>query len=447
MDSFLEGQADEGETVDEMTPFTVSSEEALRKLASYQLPFEGAWILKMVQALVAGGTSSEIVISATSEDLSVCGPFPSDWVPESIMRAFLTPEPSEVRSLQHLVVGLRVVGLEQKCPFEIHWADGRRLLWDGESFELEQAGAGKPKIWIALPVEVEGWLKRGKAASRRNAAMTRVLREGAFVCPLPIYFDGLQVSSLGNCPSHEVSKESVPISVLWSRSRLPLWLPPGMSLDALRKSRREEFRGLQEFREGVLGGLELPSRLSTLAIVSAHVTAPSEDGESDWSIQKGRSVAYWIDDGVVVHTENLPLEEQAVSMALMLSAEGLKKDLTTFAPLDGPAKLERVQEAMKSVLPQVEKMSFDALPECYEAGGSVSSSLLNSLGGAFLGGVGGLFLAGFSPLVMVFVGAGAATAVMAGKNMERVRREIVDLLIAGHRAFCEDLRAAVGGGD
>ncbi|MFA5507094.1 MAG: hypothetical protein WC314_25300 [Vulcanimicrobiota bacterium] len=51
--------------------FTVAREKALEKLAEFQLPFQGAWIVKVVQAVVAFGVATPIAIGQTRRVTSI----------------------------------------------------------------------------------------------------------------------------------------------------------------------------------------------------------------------------------------------------------------------------------------------------------------------------------------------------------------------------------------
>ena len=48
LEQFLAGQQSEGEVVDTQSTFTIAKEEALRKIAEFQLPFENAWVVKVI---------------------------------------------------------------------------------------------------------------------------------------------------------------------------------------------------------------------------------------------------------------------------------------------------------------------------------------------------------------------------------------------------------------
>ncbi|MCW5871526.1 MAG: hypothetical protein KIS61_30010, partial [Candidatus Eremiobacteraeota bacterium] len=56
LEEFLRAQVDEG-AKDSSGQFTLSREKALEKLAAYQLQGGHAWVLKIVQAVVASGAS------------------------------------------------------------------------------------------------------------------------------------------------------------------------------------------------------------------------------------------------------------------------------------------------------------------------------------------------------------------------------------------------------
>lgn len=59
LENYLRREKNRG-TNDSEGKFTLSSEKALAKLAEFQLPFAGAWAIKIIQAIVASGVETEI---------------------------------------------------------------------------------------------------------------------------------------------------------------------------------------------------------------------------------------------------------------------------------------------------------------------------------------------------------------------------------------------------
>ena len=68
LEDLLQDRAAEGREVEEGV-FTLSSEKILAKLAEFQLPFKGAWAIKLVQAAVVAGCQS-LAIRSTSDETS-----------------------------------------------------------------------------------------------------------------------------------------------------------------------------------------------------------------------------------------------------------------------------------------------------------------------------------------------------------------------------------------
>ena len=104
LEQFLASQQEVG-LAESQGAFTIARDEALRKLASFRLPFERAWVLKIVQAAVASGAPS-LDIKQTSTDTEFHFTAPKSWTLDRLEEAFFTPNLSGDRALDHLMAGL-----------------------------------------------------------------------------------------------------------------------------------------------------------------------------------------------------------------------------------------------------------------------------------------------------------------------------------------------------
>lgn len=132
LEQFLQSRQSEG-TADSRGEFTLARDEALAKLAQFQLPYESAWVVKLVQAIVAGGCRCDIRVDllATSVRFLFSSPgFSLDEVEEG----FYNPQLSPNRSLRHLLSGLWAAGLRNKWGFQVALpGQSTTLIWDGQT--------------------------------------------------------------------------------------------------------------------------------------------------------------------------------------------------------------------------------------------------------------------------------------------------------------------------
>lgn len=323
LELFLQAQVDEGRR-DSGGRFTLERQKGLEKLAAFQLPRPGAWVLKMVQSAVAGGASA-LHIRQTPTDTEFLSELVPSWTLEMFEREFHDPEVSQDRSLDHLKRGLWHVGLKAVHPFRLSLAGSQEgLIWTGQEF---QRHSGPPLAHTSVTVShrtfVEGRsLLATLAGPQGNAAGLEELSSGAYVCPIPLAVDNRRLDRLQGCPSHGCTTRSYPLHLGFAECSLPpLALPPGTFRDGF--SRAEGEGNLRK-----LLVVEPPPPSPSLAcLTSIHVErAP---GPNQWRVWRSPSLLYWVLDGVVVAKESIQgLPNLSVSRALFASADGLATDLS-----------------------------------------------------------------------------------------------------------------------
>lgn len=112
LEEFLESTAANGQ-VDSQGVFTLEAAQALRKIADYQLPFAGAWAVKIIQSIVAGNSSGIIRVHLKAKEVCfVC--LKAGYNLDELEEAFYNPEPSPNRSLRHLLTGLWPIAVSMR---------------------------------------------------------------------------------------------------------------------------------------------------------------------------------------------------------------------------------------------------------------------------------------------------------------------------------------------
>ena len=88
--------------------------------------------MKAVQSLVASGATSPITVSQARTVTILRSALEPPWGLQDMEVAFLEPEPSGQRGLDHMVSALRTIGLREKRCFELCLAgQSEALVWDG----------------------------------------------------------------------------------------------------------------------------------------------------------------------------------------------------------------------------------------------------------------------------------------------------------------------------
>lgn len=189
MERLLEDSRAEG-VFDSRGRFEIQGEQALAKLSKFTVAKPEQWILKMVQAAVAGGAESLRITQGRKEVVLrfALGPLPS---PEEMRNVILSPELPASPFLFELAIGLRSL-LGTRC-FRVGWpADTGypSLEWDGRMFSEGAARAVAPALELVVIYPVN-WLT-GSYLDR--AAESHILQTEAAYCPIPLFLDNREIS-------------------------------------------------------------------------------------------------------------------------------------------------------------------------------------------------------------------------------------------------------------
>ena len=233
-------QAQDQGLFDSEGSFTIAGEEAVGKLAAFQLPRKSAWVLKVVQSAVAS-QSTEIRVkqsaSQTSFHFDPTEPFDVDILKASL----LSPEVTGSRSCCHLAAGLRAVGIGDKRPFSLQVdGSGERTVIEWRNNRLTHK---KPKV--STSAETRGTLivdfppqDAGRAigglvrGARRATDEYLELVKNCDICPIQLIVDGRRVDTLHSPPDNSLNS-SLYLSLNWvHRAQAnvgpPLALPKGL---------------------------------------------------------------------------------------------------------------------------------------------------------------------------------------------------------------------------
>lgn len=446
LESFLSLQESEGELVSSASDFTLAVEAALRKIAEFQLPFENAWAVKVVQSAVADGESQPVRVDLTSMEAQFFFLTRSITI-DDVEQAFFNPEPSPNRALSHLISGLWASGVKNGVPFQLMFAgDTECLIWDGKKLHRAEAHEKRTCTYLAVSTCRSkgklGWIKEMAKSAEKNAEILRTLARWSYACPVPLTVDGRRVDSLFNCPSHGLGATQFPLFsgfVDGLNPRLPI--PPGtfQKSSIVQDPRAPRSTYLAVLEGGDIPGLyrnaqSLPDRTAVTDMAGAafilstfwHWVGQGKSRKLQPAQQS--SQICWVLDGTVVETEELAAGRCHCSAVIFVNAEGLSTDLTSFRLKRSPERTRRRQEAVAALADRLG--TVDELQANLD---EVVSGIRT--GGRWLGGVFfciGLVALTASPLHgIAFAGGGIGTALsLASKakdTSEHLRRSVEEL--------------------
>ena len=437
LELFLRSQSTEGR-VDSRGAFTVSRQEALKKLAAFALPFAGAWAVKVIQGLVAVGTDFPIRVDLLATEIHFFFLQPDFSLLEFEDR-FFTPEPPERRSLRHILTGLWTVALKEKWGFQLAFADSSTtLIWDGHELHRVESSRKRDCACLTLaPLQQKSklsWVAGVAMAGHRNAELLMTLAQRCYLCPVPLTVDGRRLDSLQRSPENGWGELTFPFAVNFAQADLPaLKIPPGTFSGAPIPIHPtsptlfvEEGGGWKRLGEQRMKNLKACQESPLPFILCANMKR-KDSGDHKWVNSRGPSSISWVLDGAVVDRDPLVDRMLHISVGCFVSAEGLETDLTTLKLIDSPEKRRRIENSkvsLRTALKQLEKERFE---ETFEAGAATPKAI----GGVLMvAGVGLLWVAPWVGIGVVALGGArwGSAVLKSGSQAQTVRQGLRDLI-------------------
>lgn len=367
LSQFLQLEAEAG-TRDSQGVFTISGEAAIGKLAAFQLPRPSAWVLKIVQAAVAGRAPKVEFRQDARVTLILFQPRERFTV-DDLQSALMTTNICENRSLEHLSVALRAAGFGESRPFTLALeGDGWQHLlgWDGKqlsrrSVEDPEAREFLIRLGVAYPRDEQGrtlGIRSGKAVAEYQE-----LVNSANICPIPLKVDGRRLDTSVTPRGHSIHAYKTSLLCLgWgAQSDCPI-LPLPAALPEEDKSWRptDRFTDKRPFRRAARSRGD---QATMLYRVEYHYRIESYRGKHKSFTFHGVPLASscrWVKDGVVVDEQRIDqLTTNAVNLVLYLSADGLGSDISGFKLRDSDVRSRRCAAAVHSILGEMEQLEKD----------------------------------------------------------------------------------------
>lgn len=367
LETFLNAHSSEGQ-LESAGEFTIARDKALAKLAEFQLPFEGAWAIKVLQAAVASGVEKAIRVDLTTKEARFYFPITERWTLEAIETHFYDPEPGPDRAMNHLASALWAVGINQKRGFQLAIPGTQEtLIWDGSSLNRVETKQRYDCIFLGVAHEPTGsgtlnWVKGIAKSGSRNAGILKALSEYCYTSPVPLTVDGRRVDSLQLCPYHGWSKTSFPISMNFVSGDLPEFpISPG-TFEDLRSymEKKRDGGGVEAVGNAMMKAIPTTSHASLATLVTAHMEQVRRGKHTYWEPAHGYSKCYWVQDGAVVDEEDFDTAAASCTVGSFVSAQGLATDLTGLHLAQSTERTSRKVEAAK--LTQRTLLELDGLP-------------------------------------------------------------------------------------
>ena len=352
LEKFLHSQSAEGSQQGGGS-FTLAREKALLKLANFQLPFAGAWAVKLVQAAVSAG--AQVAFSATLGKRVATFSFDGNdkWEIEQVEEAFFNPEPTKIRHLRHLLSALWQVGVAEKRAFQLSLPGSEvDLVWNGSTLSRVPMGRQADKVELVVTHAEAGknLLSEVLTGAKRNQEIAEALKDYCFTCPIPLLVDARRFDALQHCPEYGWNESSFPIAIsfLQEEDAPQLKVPSGTFLDhkEFQNSELMDGAGLETITKKMMKAVEPVEYCTGAALISVNAGLHSQ-GESSgylWKLRQRSSKCFWIQDGVAAQIQTFPTEPSAVSVACFLPAHDLENDLSGFYIADQRTRNRRLEK-------------------------------------------------------------------------------------------------------
>lgn len=348
--------------------FTLSPEKALEKLAAYQLSRPQDWVLKVLQAAVAGGASSVDIRQGKKVTFFTFSPHELFDV-SRLRKVILTQEHAQGAAVRSLTDGLRAVGFGSRRPFTLALEEGRDcflLGWDGRQLAEGCNKVANPetgplvRLGVCHPSWAVGPKDRSEAAHRAELETERktVISHGeAF--PIPLTVNGRRVDTLSAPlvdPGHGLGRRGV-LSTGWCPPKKdlnfpPLGLPQGIPRERQTVRFTDRFTDNRVFQLVGETGLREVSCMVKLSYGFHIDSHRSSLGKFRFHNKPRHSYVHWVMDGIVIDRHRWSSDPAAVSFDLYLSAAGLPTDASGLKVVRRPDVAHRILRALPWVAEQ-----------------------------------------------------------------------------------------------
>ncbi len=354
IETLLQELSSEGDR-DSAGVFTIDEKVAKRKLAAFQLPTAESWILVLVQAAHRGrATDIKVTQSARESVIQISGAAPWTW-PQ--LQAVLDGEATTDGALLAYAVVVRALSVnEELTSFRVKAPDGTSALWrDGqlkldrnriEDVLLEEKTVFEVSHLGSFPESRSTFFEVRRSARAELAALRQALMTSCFASAVPLNVDGLEIPGihLGDPPPPYHTR--VPLALL------PVgdYRIPSTPFSAALTSTKAVLLD-QAAISDTSKSLDPKNSVSALACLS--VVQKSEKSSfrtATPELAPGATVSrlLWVQDGVVVGSHSLRIPGN-LELTLLLSAAGLKTDLTGLDLIKNQELLARRQIVVKQV--------------------------------------------------------------------------------------------------
>lgn len=349
---FLARQGSQGQW-DSEGAITVDHGRALRTLGRFSLPFDYAWVLRVVQAAVAWGSPGLELRRYRGFTVFEFCPQANPTEAE-LVEALLSVRPAGHNAVDLLAQGLRALVEQTGLSFRLQISQNRVIQAGRDAAALERLVAPwklEPFPGLRLQVlhlalaqsALARYLPEWAMAERPDLRISSVLDEHAFLCPIPIRVDGRRVDGL-----LEHSRWGFPSGlrpVLLSALPFQAQAQRVVSLHAHPRRARRHCRDFAGF--------------ANWFYVRAHQARDEPSWDRQLASRQGFPVQWvlYLSYGVIVERVAIKIASRQSELLVVLDASGLETDLGGFAPRRTDGENSQLRHWLAEVSDQLRRLA------------------------------------------------------------------------------------------
>ena len=335
--------------VESVGTFSIDRQKAWEKLGAFQLPFETAWVLKLVQALNSCSESEELKITQNRVESIFCFRGIKEWNHPELETAVFNPERNQTGDIGHLAVAIRALAQVKTRPFSLSYPKGRTVIWNGSAFS-EPPQAESEALSEALGTAdfelTVSHFRFGESTSyfsyerpevkQTMIEISKTVSDSCFLSPCPITLDGRRIQGL------ESSLVFGPVSNRRILTKAAIETAPGFPvLQAMLEAGPPRW----DSESGSWTAGDDQQECSAMATITAHLEAKKINGKlCYYKPSQGPIEVHWIHLEVIVERERIAYDSLA-NLVLFASAKDLNTDLSGLSLRDDDIKSNRLDNA------------------------------------------------------------------------------------------------------
>jgi len=332
--------------------FTLKHDDAWAKLGAFQLPVEEGWVLKVIQAVNAAPKARVRITQLARETIfTVSGV--DHWNREAVEDTIFSITKDGGTDIGHLGAAVRLLAQMRTRPFSVRYCDAEKVIWTGEKFSAMTSSVDN---LFELRVGHFSFQERGRllnlAGTQGPAVSANIagsLRRHCHLSREPLVLDGYFITSGENDQNLGTPAGGRPLALLqvWDECELPTFelastnRAPVATVGAGRLSLdRNVATELSGNKPCYCGGL-----------LSVFVKKGNPHG-----LGNQNSRILWLNDGVIVHRESLPVTARPIALGIIVSSEGLETDISGMVPRETSEYFRRRKLALQQMHRHLEKL-------------------------------------------------------------------------------------------